>query len=92
MLNTMDLSLCAVLFGFQRKRNVHVARAQDLLQLYLGQPLHLAEPGKAPGVFIVIDGDLIPLIQDEIARFCRDPLVVGGKGRAQGADLLEIGA
>ncbi len=74
---------------FHRECRLHVPFAENLLEAFL---VYVVDAGKArevPGILVVVDGDGISLVKDDVACVGVDLLVVARKTARQVSHLLE---
>ena len=74
---------------FHRECRLHVPFAEDFLKAFL---VHVVDTGQArevPGILVVVDGDGIALVKDDVARVGVDLRVVARKTARQVSHLLE---
>ena len=81
--------MCLNIYLFHRKCSLHVPFAENLLEAFL---VHVVDTGKAreiPGILVVVNGDGVALVKDDVARVGVDLLVVARKTARQVSHLLE---
>ena len=61
---------------FHRECHLHVPFAEDLLEAFLVYVVNTGEARKVPGILVVVDGDGIALVKDDVACVGVDLLVV----------------
>ena len=74
---------------FHRKCSLHVPFAEDLLEAFLVYVVDTCEAREVPGILVVVNGDGIALVKDDVACVGVDLLVVARKTARQVGYLLE---
>ena len=74
---------------FHRESHLHVPLAEDLLETFLVHVVDTGEAREIPGILVVVDGDGIALVEDDVARVGVDLLIVARKTARQVGHLLE---
>ena len=78
-----------VLRDIHRESSLHVPFAEDLLEAFLVYVVDFSKSCKVPGILIVVDGDRVALVKDDVARVGVDLLVVARETAWQVGHLLE---
>lgn len=94
--NRLKSLLLAILYGeicqiylFHREHRLHVPFAENLLEAFLVYVVDTGEAREVPGILVVIDGDGIALVKDDVACVGVDLRVVTRKTARQVGNLLE---
>ena len=74
---------------FHRECRLHVPFAEDLLEAFLVYVVDTGQAREVPGVLVVVDGDGVALVKDDVACVGVDLLVVTRKTARQVGHLLE---
>ena len=74
---------------FHRESSLHVPIAEDLLEAFLVHVVDTGEAREVPGILVVVDGDGVALVKDDIACVGVDLLVVTRETARQVGHLLE---
>ena len=75
---------------FHREYRLHVPFAENLLEAFLVHVVDTGEAREVPGVLVVVDGDGVALVKDDVACVGVDLLVVTRKTARQVGHLLEV--
>jgi len=74
---------------FHRKCRLHIPFAENLLEAFLVYVDDTCEAREVPGILVVVDGDGIALVEDDVACVGVDLLVVTRETARQVGHLLE---
>lgn len=74
---------------FHRKCRLHVPFAENLLEAFLIYVVDTGEAREIPGILVVVNGDGVALVKDDVACVGVDLLVITRKTARQVSHLLE---
>lgn len=74
---------------FHRECRLHVPFSEDLLEAFLVYVVDTCEAREVPGILVVVNGDGVALVKDDVARVSVDLLVVTRETARQVSHLLE---
>ena len=81
--------LCLNIYLFHRECSLHVPFAEDLLEAFLVYVVDTGEAREVPGILVVVDGDGVALVKDDVACVGVDLRVVARETARQVGHLLE---
>ncbi len=75
---------------FHRESRLHIPFAKDLLEAFLVHVVDTGEAREVPGILVVVDGDGVALVKDDVACVGVDLRIVAWETARQVGHLLEV--